>query len=72
MVEEYAMVSNVKSLELATRELKTKLERIQKVQEEMEYFNKLKGEKEDEIKKQLKEITSQLKEFHQHFQKQKK
>ena len=72
MVERYAMLSNVKSLELATKELEEKMERINKLEEELDYYNKIKKEKEDEIKTKIKKLNEDLRTFTANFVEKKK
>ncbi|GEM_PF-4730957 len=72
MVEKYAMLSNVKSIKLATLELKKKIEQIQKLRSEIEYLNKVKKEKEDEIKKKLKQLNEKIKQLHMYVEDKKK
>ena len=56
MVDKYAMLSNVKSLELASKELDKKIEKIQELKDAVDYFAKVKGERENEIKQKIKDI----------------
>ena len=72
MVEKYAMLSNVKSLELASKEIEEKVERIKALEEEIEYFNKIKAEKEKEIKDRLKKINEEIKLLTERFSEKKK